>query len=111
MSVAALRETLSKLLPADRLHMDGQSRQRYQADWSWAAVAAKAANDDPSAPGAGGGDSTLMTRIWVQWGEQAVALITLGILCMVQPFVLAPLGDGFMMVLAGMVLFMIVSHM
>ncbi len=52
-----------------------------------------------------------MTRVWVQRGEQlAVVLITLGILCMVQPFVLALLGYGFVMVLAGMVLFMIVSH-
>ena len=43
MSVSALRETLSKLFPADRLRTDGESRHRYQADWSWAAVAAKAA--------------------------------------------------------------------
>ena len=52
-----------------------------------------------------------MTRVWVQRGEQfAVALITVGILCMIQPFALALLAPGFVMVLAGMVLFMIVSH-
>jgi hypothetical protein len=52
-----------------------------------------------------------MTRVWVQWGGHlAVVLITVGILCMIQPFVLALLSYGFVMVLAGMVLFMIVSH-
>lgn len=38
----ALRETLSTLLPADRIRTDDESLGRYQADWSWAAVAAKA---------------------------------------------------------------------
>ena len=51
-----------------------------------------------------------MTRVWVPRGGQlAVVLITVGILCMVQPFVLTLLSYGFVMVLAGLVLFMIVS--
>ena len=53
-----------------------------------------------------------MAKAFAQRGEQiAIALITLGILSMVQPFVLALLAYGFMMVLVGMVLFMIGSHM
>ena len=53
-----------------------------------------------------------MAKAFAQRGEQiAIALITVGILSMVQPFVLALLAYGFMMVLVGMVLFMIVSHM
>jgi hypothetical protein len=52
-----------------------------------------------------------MAKAFAQRGEQfAIALITIGILSMVQPFVLALLAYGFMMVLVGMVLFMIVSH-
>jgi hypothetical protein len=53
-----------------------------------------------------------MTREWARRGERlAVILITAGILCMVQPFVLALLAYGFDMVLAGMILFAIVSHL
>ena len=53
-----------------------------------------------------------MTRVGAKRGEQAaVVLISVGILCMVQPFVLALLAYGFVMVLAGMVVFMIVSHL
>ena len=52
-----------------------------------------------------------MVRVWAQFGERAaVTLITVGILCMIQPFVLALLAYGFIMVLAGLVVFMIVSH-
>ncbi len=52
-----------------------------------------------------------MTRVWVQRGEQlAVVLITLGNPVHGSAIVLALLGYGFVMVLVGMVLFMIVSH-
>ena len=52
-----------------------------------------------------------MAKAFAQRGEQiATVLITVGILSMVQPFVLALLAYGFIMVLVGMVLFMIVSH-
>ncbi len=42
-AVAALRDSLGRLLPPDRLHADSETLRRYQADWSWAAVAAQAA--------------------------------------------------------------------
>jgi len=42
-SIAALRETLSRLLPPERLSDDAESLQPYRADWSWAATAAQAA--------------------------------------------------------------------
>ena len=62
--------------------------------------------------GAARGDWPRMTREWVRRGEQvAVALIAAGILCMVQPFVLALLAYGFVLVLAGMIMFMVVSHL
>lgn len=43
MVIAALGETLGRLLPPDRVHADAESLRPYQADWSWAAVAALAA--------------------------------------------------------------------
>lgn len=43
MGVAALHETLSRLLSPDRVSADTASLQRYHADWSWAAEAARAA--------------------------------------------------------------------
>ena len=59
-----------------------------------------------------GGEHSQMAKAFARWGEQiAIALITVGILSMIQPFVLALLAYGFLLVLGGMVLFMIVSHM
>jgi hypothetical protein len=49
---------------------------------------------------------------WARRGEQlAVLLIILGIIMMIQPITVVLLAYGFVVVLAGMVLFMITSHM
>ena len=50
MSVAALREVLTRLLPPARVLHDPASLERYQADWSWAAVAAQAAGAPQGQP-------------------------------------------------------------
>jgi hypothetical protein len=53
-----------------------------------------------------------MTDRRIRIGEQlAVALILLGILMMVQPVVLDLLAYGFVLVLIGLVLFIVVSHL
>jgi len=49
-SVADLRETLRRLLPPDRLSTDDERLRGYQADWSWAAVAAEAAGKPQGRP-------------------------------------------------------------
>jgi alkyldihydroxyacetonephosphate synthase len=49
-SVTMLRDTLGTLLPAGRVLTDPESLERYQADWSWAAVAAKAAGTPEGRP-------------------------------------------------------------
>ncbi len=43
MGIAALRDSLSHQLPSDRLSADPATLDRYNADWSWAAEAARAA--------------------------------------------------------------------
>jgi hypothetical protein len=53
----------------------------------------------------------MITR-WARRGEQlAVVLIILGILFMIQPLTVYLMAYGFVIVLAGMVLFIITSHM
>ncbi len=46
----ALRETLRHLLPPERLRADAESLAQYQADWSWASVAAAAAGSPQGRP-------------------------------------------------------------
>lgn len=51
-------------------------------------------------------------RQWARRGEQlAVLLIILGILLMIQPITVVLLAYGFVVILAGMVLFIITSHL
>lgn len=50
MSVTTLRDTLTTLLPSGRVLTDAESLEGYQADWSWAAVAAKAAGAPEGRP-------------------------------------------------------------
>lgn len=50
MAISALHETLRGLLPADRLQADADTLRNYQADWSWAAVAAQAAGAPQGSP-------------------------------------------------------------
>ena len=53
-----------------------------------------------------------MTRPWARRGELfAVLLIIIGILFMIQPFVLDLLAYGFVVTLVGLIGFTVVSHL
>ena len=49
---------------------------------------------------------------WARRGEQlAVALIILGILFMIQPLTVVLMAYGFVIVLVGLIVFIVTSHM
>lgn len=53
-----------------------------------------------------------MITLWARRGEQlAVVLIVLGILFMIQPLTVYLLSYGFVIVLVGLILFIITSHL
>jgi hypothetical protein len=53
-----------------------------------------------------------MTRQWKVWTERvAMAIITLGIIMIVQGVFLDLFGAGFIVVIAGTLLFIIISHL